>query len=126
MARGPRPLGPEVLRAAKLTNVPGVTIAEACQRFGVTKSAVSRARREHTGSPQLRVSVEELVLASLTHNGLVTTGTLGDLSCIAGWIDYVNKDACTVADVRAHLATFQATGQLTIEGDRWILNRPWP
>lgn len=116
----------DVMRAAKLANLPGVTIAEACKRFGVAKAAVTRARREHAKTGALAISVAEHMLAALTRNGAGKRGKLGDLGRIASWIDYINKDGCTVADVRAGLATFEVTGQLTIDGDRWTLHQAWP
>jgi hypothetical protein len=44
-----RLIPPEAVRAAKLSRVPGVTIAQACERLGVSRAAVERARRELTG-----------------------------------------------------------------------------
>jgi hypothetical protein len=115
---------PDVMRAAKLTRIPGVTIAEACKRFGVSKADVSRARKAN--EPDSQLSIAELALASLTSDGSKKSGTLGDLARIADYIDFVNKDACTADEVRAILATFEASGQLAIDGDRWTLLRPWP
>jgi hypothetical protein len=108
MPRPPRPLSADVLRAAKLTRIPGVRIAEACERFGVAKTAVSRARKEN--DPATQVSANELA----------------GLAGIAGWIDYVNKDGSTAQDVLRMLGTFVTSGQLAIEGDRWTLLKPWP
>jgi len=124
MRRGQKPLGPDVIRAAKLSRVPGVTIALACKRFGVSKAAVDRARKAKL--PGTEPSLAEQALAALTHNGVDATGSLAELEGVARWIDYLDHDACTVADVRRMLAPFEATGQLTIEGDRWTLNLPWP
>jgi len=105
-------------RAAKLSRIPGVTIAEACARFGVTKAAVTRARRDPASKPTL----DELALAALTDNGARTSGTV-DLAAIAGWLDYVDHTAYTADEVRAMLARFP---QLAIDGDRWTLTAPWP
>jgi hypothetical protein len=63
------------------------------QALGVAKAAVQRARKG-------LVSLAELALAALTSNGTKKSGTLGDLSGIAGW--------------------------LTIDGDRWRLRGAWP
>jgi len=113
-----------VLRAAKLSRVPGVTILDASERFGVARSAVQRARRESL--PGTELSIAELALAALSRNGTKKSGTLSDLDRIAGWIDYVNHDACSANDVRALLDTFVTSGQLSIEGDRWRLREAWP
>lgn len=106
------------MRAAKLSRVPGVTVAEAAARFGISAAAVSRARRNDATAP----SLAELALAALTRNGTETTGAL-DLAAVAGWIDYVNHDGCTAAQARALL---DACPQLAIAGDRWTLVTPWP
>ncbi len=124
MPRAPAPLGPDVLRAAKLTRIPGVTIADACKRFGVAKSAVSRARKAN--DPATQLAADELVLAALTDNGATTSGTLENLQHVASWLDYVNKDGSTAKDVYRMLDAFVATGQLAISGQRWTLLRPWP
>jgi len=109
-------------RAAKLSRIPGVTIAVARARFGVTRAAIDRARKDPASSPTLA----ELALAALTANGTVTAGTLDDLASIAGWIDYINHDACSVADVRRLLDDCVASGVLAISGDAWTLPRAWP
>ena len=106
------------LRAAKLSRVPGVTIDEACRRFGVRKAAVSRARK----LPETAPSVAELALAALTSHGTKRSGTLA-LDAIASWIDYVNHDGCTAAEARRLLDTCP---ELAIDKTRWKLVRPWP
>jgi hypothetical protein len=116
-----RPFDPAVLRAAKLSRVPGVTIAEASKRFGVAVSAVQRARRSGA-APDL--SLAELALAALTDNGTRTSGRLDGLARIASWLDYVNHDASTVDDVVRLLATLPDL--LVIEGDTWQLVGAWP
>ncbi len=120
--RAPKALTPDpnVMRAAKVSLVPGMTITGACARFGVRPLAVREAHR------QLRMSVPELALAALTDSGLRTSGTLGDLGNIAAWLNYVDKDDSTAADVRGMLETFVAEGQLVLEGERWTLAKPWP
>lgn len=106
-------------RAAKLSRIPGVTIDEARARFGVSRAAIQNARKDPASSP----SLAELALAALTSNGTVTSGKLGDLQSIAGWIDYVNHDACTVEDVRRLLA---ACPQLELRARSWRLRDAWP
>ena len=105
-------------RAAKLSRIPGVTIAEACARFGVTKAAVTRARRDPASQPTL----DELALAALTDNGSRNEGTL-DLAGIARWLDYVDHSSYSADEIRAMLARCP---QLAIHGDRWTLTSPWP
>src|SRR5512134_2325763 len=92
-----RPIPPEAVRAAKLSRVPGVTIAQACERLAVSRAAVERARRELPS--ETTPSLAELVLAALSSEGQQSEGALIDLEPIADWIDYINHDGCTVADV---------------------------
>lgn len=105
------------MRAAKLSHVPGVTIAEACARFEVTRAEVARARKLAESKP----SLAELALAALTKHGTQTSGALADLEGVAAWIDYINHDACTVAEVRALLA-----GLVTFDATRWRFAGTWP
>jgi hypothetical protein len=120
--RGEKPVPPEALQAAKLSHVPGVTIAEACERFGVTKAAIARARR----LPSVQPTVAELALAALTNNGTRDAGALADLERVASWIDHVNHDGSTAESVRTLLDPFVAAGQLVFEGDRWQFRGDWP
>ena len=106
-------------RAAKLSRIPGVTIDEARARFGVTRAAIQKARKDPASSP----SLAELALAALTSNGTLTSGKLDDLRSIAGWLDYVNHDACTETDVRRLLAECP---QLEINDGSWRLRAAWP
>jgi hypothetical protein len=105
-------------RAAKLSRIPGVTIAEACARFGVTKAAVARARRD----PATRPSLDELAVAALTDNGARQSGTV-DLPAIARWLDYVDHAVYSDAEIRAMLARCP---QLVLDGERWTLTASWP
>lgn len=108
--RGAKPVSPDAMRAAKLSHVPGVTIAEACERFEVTKAEVARARK----APASKPSLAELALAALTNNGTAKTGAIAELAGVAAWLDHLNHDGCTVDDVRALLADLVA-----FDGDRW-------
>jgi len=60
--RGVLPVSQDGFRAAKLSHLPGVPIGEACARFGVTKTEVSRRARH-----------------SLTSNGTRTSGPISEL-----------------------------------------------
>ena len=126
MTRGSRPraaASADVERAAKLSRIPGVTIAEACARFGVSRSAVAQARKAAGRAP---LSVEELTLAALTRDGGDHEGTLGELDMVARWIDLVHHDGCTVLDVRRTLDALCARGILEVSATRWRLLVPWP
>jgi len=110
------------LRAAKLSRIPGVTIEEARKRFDVTAAAIKKARKDPRSQPTLA----ELALAALTRNGTTRSGTLDDLAGIAGWLDYVNHDGSTEADVRKLLAECANTGLISLEGSAWRLLVEWP
>ena len=119
----PKPAAVDVARAAKLSRVPGVTIAEAAARFAVPPSAVARARKT---TPAL--SLAELALAAVTDNGARSKGTLSaaGLARVAGWIDYINHDGCSAEDVREMLAESVQQGALTLQGEKSTLVAPWP
>jgi hypothetical protein len=108
---------PDVLRAAKLSHVPGVTIAEACERFAVTKAAVTRARK----LPEAKPSLEELALAALTSNGTKSSGLIAELDGVAAWIDHVNRDGSTADDIRALLAS-----RVAFDATHWRFAGTWP
>jgi len=99
-----------------------VTIAEACARFRVKKTAVGRARKRPEANPTLA----ELALAALTGNGTRFEGVVADLEGVASWLQYINKDDSTALSVRALLAPMVDRGLLAFDRDRWQLLRPWP
>jgi hypothetical protein len=112
-------------RAARLSRLPGVTLDEACKRCGVTKAALQRARKAL--GVEAMPGPEDLVLAALTRNGARRRGTLpAELDGLAGFIDYVNKDGCTAAEVRAMLRRLARRRVLTLDERRWALCVPWP
>ncbi len=112
------------IRAARLSRVRGVTIAEAAARFGVPKGTVARLRKELPIETTL--SLGDLLLAALTTEGKVSSGKLDDLAGLAGWIDYLNHDGCDADDIRRMLAELAEGGHLDITDGKWKLLRPWP
>ena len=115
-------IDPKAIRAARLSRIPGVTIAQAAKRFEVPPAQVSRARKSIV---ETSLSMADLALAALTREGRRRSGALSDLKAIAGWLDYVNHDACTPAEVRALLDEQVKAGLLEIDGGRRLL-KPWP
>ncbi|MGZ3422632.1 MAG: hypothetical protein ACXWUG_05960 [Polyangiales bacterium] len=114
------------LRAARLASFPGVTIAEACARFGVGRSAVARARKE-LGRGALQPSVSDLVIAALTANGTRKAGALPtDYAAVASFVDYVNHDGCTADEVRGVVETLSRDGTLRIHDGQFELLVTWP
>ena len=105
-------------RAAKLSFIPGVTIADACDRFEVSRKAVLEARKH-----VVRPTFTELVLAALTADGTVTEGSIDDFVHVAKWVDYINHDGCTADQARALLAK---RPELVIDDTSWKLVVAWP
>jgi len=116
-----------LLRAALLSGLPGARLAEICERCGVKKSALQRARKL-LGAVRLRPSADDLVIAALTNHGVLTDGELpANLDSLASYVDYVNHDGCDAAQLRAMLTSLVACGVLAIDGQRWrLLRAEWP
>lgn len=106
-------------RAAKLSHVPGVTIADACDRFEVSRTSVLKARKD----PSTKLSLAELALAALTANGMLASGSTDDFAELAKWIDHVNHDGCTTDEARALVAS---RPEIAIDGATWTLVAAWP
>ena len=106
-------------RAAKLSYVPGVTLADACDRFDVSRSKVLAARKD----PATKPTLAELALAALTANGTLASGSTDDFAELASWIDYVNHDGCTADEARALVAS---RPEIAIDGATWTLVAAWP
>lgn len=120
----PRPARALLVKAARLSALPGVTMAEACARYGVGRSAVTRVRNELGGA---RPSLDDLLVAALTKNGEHHEGTLPtDYAPLASWLDYVEHDGCTPDEARARVAGLAERGLLEIRGTTWRLRVPWP
>lgn|GEM_PF-3401727 len=116
---------PEVaVRAARLSRLPAMTIAKAAARFGVSRGAVERARRERPD--ETRLSLDDYLLATLSDDGLAETGTIGDLASLAGYIDYINHDGCNADDIQRMLDALVSDGKISIKDKTWRLLVPWP
>jgi hypothetical protein len=99
-----------------------MTLAVASRRTGVPLSALRKARRARA----IRLTRDDLLLAGLTRNGEQTEGDVGDLAQLATWMDYVNHDGTTAAEVESDLARLAAEGTIVLAGGRFKLARPWP
>lgn len=125
MARRYADLDPAVLRrAVKLAQLPGVTRTQAAARFGISLGMLRRALKEHAATS--RPTRAELALHALTRAGAETAGELRELDGIASYLDYVNKDGSTAADVRRLLAELVDAGRIEIAGERWRLTGEFP
>jgi len=120
--RRPAPSPDTLRRAARLSRLPGVTLAEAADRMGVPVTALRRARTDPTIVP----TRDDLILGALTRNGADTEGPLGDLGALASWLDYVNKDGTTAQTVASDLERLAAAGTITLAPGRYRLVTRWP
>jgi hypothetical protein len=119
--RAPRAL---LVQAARLSAIPGVTIAKACARYGVGRSAVARVKKELHGAAPSR---EDLLIAALSSNGEQQQGELpSDYAGLASWLDYIDHDGCTADEARAQVATLATDGLIEIDGKTWRLRVAWP
>jgi hypothetical protein len=67
---------------------------------------------------------DDLILATLTKDGELTEGDVGDLAGLAAWLDHVNHDGSTAEGVGRDLARLAAEGRIALEGGRFRLLRP--
>lgn len=119
-------MSPELLRAARLSGLPGVTIDTACKRFDVTEAELQQARAA-LGPAWLRPTREDLVLAMLTDYATESEGPAPTgLEAMASYVDFVEKDGCTAVEVRALIDGLVTHGLLTVTRTRWKLLAPWP
>ena len=120
----PRPSRALLVKAARLSSIPGVTMAEACARYRVGRSAVARVKQQLGGA---QPSLDDLLLAALTNNGEHDTGELpADYASLASWLDYLNHDGCTADEARARVAALAERGLIEIRDATWRLRMPWP
>ena len=59
-------------RAVRLYRIPGVTMAEVCERLGISQYALKKARKVSDSDQYSRV--HDLVISMLTDTGLRTSG----------------------------------------------------
>jgi len=118
-------LDPAMLRrACKLAQLPSVTLSAAAERFGISVGMLRRALKEY-GSESFWTR-GDLVLHCLSRAGEQAEGELGDLSTLASYLDYVNKDGSTAEAVKELIDGLVADGRLEVEGQRWRLVGEFP
>lgn len=119
-----RPPRAMLVKAARLSAMPGVTMAEACERYGVGRSAVARVKKQLGGA---RPSLPDLLIAALSGNGKDEQGELPrDYRTLASWLDYLNHDGCTPDEARARVIALAEEGLIELRGTTWRLRAPWP
>jgi hypothetical protein len=113
---------PGVMRAARLSGLPGITLDTACERFGVEMSALQKL-----GPTWLRPSREDLVLAVLTDYATLTEGPLpATLDAIASYVDFVEKDGCRADEVQTVVNGLAKHKLIELTPDGWKLLEAWP
>ena len=124
MARYPEQL---LQRALRLYRIPGVTAAEVCERLGVSRYALKKARKTFDRSRY--AWPQDLMLSALTDTGLRTSGpwpTRAELATMASYCDFVNKDGCTADEVEHMLSELVDAGQLGRTPEGFVLRKPFP
>lgn len=121
------PSAEQLQRAARLYRIPGVTQAEVCERLGLSRSALKRARQifDRSAFPWPR----DLVLSALTDTGRRTRGpwpTRDELRTLASYVDFVEKDGSTADSVAALLDSLVEEGILGRDDDEYVLRVPFP
>ncbi len=111
-------------RAARFAAFPGVRRHEACKRFRISAYALDKAFHELGASA--RPSARDLVLAGVTRYGEQREGEVPDLGTLASYIDYVEKNGATIAEVDGWLEDLVERGMLEIVGNRYRLVGQFP
>jgi hypothetical protein len=109
-------------RAVRLSMLPGMTQAKACRMTGLSLLALRRARKEQA----IRLTRDDLLLAALTANGERMEGAIGDLAALASWLDHVNHDGSTAAEVEGDLARLASEGRIVLDAGQFRLVGRWP
>jgi len=112
----------EVDRAVRLSQLPGLSMAQVSRRTGIPVAAIRRSRQERP----VRLDRDDLLLAALTRNGERSQGAVGDLAVLASWLDYTNKDGTTAAEVTLDLERLAAEGRIVLRAGRFRLVGRWP
>jgi hypothetical protein len=110
-----------LLRAVKWARLPGHghTVAQACERFGISAYAYRKAAREL--GDEARISTDEELMLAALHPGGPTP--IDSLIYYYGWI---NHAGITPAQVRAILKRLIAQHLVRRVGERYALARDWP
>ena len=110
-----------LIRALKWARLPGHghTIAQACERFGISVSTYRKAARE-LGSEARLCSDDEIVLAGL-HPSAPTS-----VESLIYYYDWTNHAGISPAEMLAILERLIAQGMVRRAGDRFELAREWP
>jgi hypothetical protein len=114
------------LRAVKMLLLPAVRRGEVCRRFGLTAAALRRARAELAPRLAGYPSREEILLGALTAAGEHAEGPVGDLAALAAYLDHVNHDGTSAAEVGAMLRALAAAGRIVLGDGRWRLVGEFP
>jgi hypothetical protein len=109
-----------LLRALRFTKIPGHTIAQACERYGVSPSAYRRAHKKHRAEIDRSWSIDDWVLAALLR------GPCTDLGALASWLDYVDHSAYSTDELRIILGRLEDEKLVKRDGETYHLAAEWP
>jgi hypothetical protein len=109
-----------LFRAVKWTRLPGCahTIAEACERFGITASAYRKARRA-LGHKTDVTSDDELILAGISNGGATIDGLIS-------YYDWINHAVISPQEVQIILEGLIDRGLVRRTGESFELMVEWP
>ena len=114
-------------RAVRLYRIPGVRVAEVCERLGVSRYALKKACKSFDDTPY--PWPRDLLISMLTDTGLRTRGpwpTSVELKTMASYLDFVDKDGSTVESVTRMLAELIGAGIIERTTDGYVLLQPFP
>jgi hypothetical protein len=114
-------------RAVRLYRIPGVHMAEVCERLGISQYALKKARKSVNRAQFSRV--HDLVISMLTDTGLRTSGPWplpDELATMASYLDFVNKDGSTAETVAKILDELVDAEVLGRSPEGYILLKSFP
>lgn len=114
-------------RAARLYRIPGVHAAEVCERLGLSRHALAKARKHF--DPRAYPWPRDLVLSALTDAGKRSRGswpTRDQLATLASYVDFVNKDGSTVETIEQMLDELVSAEILRRDAEGFELLQPFP
>lgn len=108
----------KALRALKYVRIPGVTIAMACARYGLTRAQYTRARKER--GHEVTWTLEDIILGALAGGGE------HDAASLVEYVDWQDHCRYTPRALESVLAGLAARGLVERAAGGWRLLGEWP
>jgi hypothetical protein len=106
------------VRALKYARVPGVTVAMACAKYHLTRSAFYRARAELAG--EAAWTLDDLLLSALSRRRPQRAADLIE------YIDWLDHTRYRPAELTKELRRLESKGLVARTSQGWVRRRPWP